>query len=212
MIVSPPIRIEKALGAGRFSGLAWSFLDTPDREGDVILPSALEAAAKSGRMPEIRVEHREHEVAGLIDMMTVTERGLEVEGQIDLGAEVGRKSYDKVRSGDLGALSLGFLGVAEKSGRTRVFTEVNIGEISLCKEPVNAGSRVSAVKSWSAVSSERDLERLLHDVGMPNRLARKSAALVWPSISSVSPDDEAAAAADMAARIRSITKSLRSSK
>jgi HK97 family phage prohead protease len=212
VIASPPIRIEKALGEGRFSGLAWSFLDTPDREGDVILPSALEAAVKSGRLPEIRIEHRTNEIAGSIAVMQVTNRGLEVEGQIDLTGNIGRKTYEQLRSRDLAALSIGFRGTAERSGKTRVFTEVELDEISIVREPMNAGARIAAVKSWDEVGSERDLERLLHDVvGMPNRLARKSAALVWPSLQK-EPALDAAKADEIARRIRSITASLRNPK
>lgn len=189
MIVSPPLCIEKSLGEGRFTGLAWSFLDTPDREGDVILPSAFEVTLKSQRPVEIRVDHRKDEVAGEIDRMEISDRGLEVEGQIDLQAETGRKAYDRLRSRDLGALSIGFTGKAERSGRTRVFTEIDLEEISLCREPMNAGSRISAVKSWGEVDTVRDLERLFHDIaGMPNRLARKSAALVWPALHTDNPD------------------------
>lgn len=210
MIASPPIRIEKALGAGRFSGLAWSFMDTPDREGDVILPSALEAVAKSGSRPEIRIEHRQAEVAGAIEVMHVTDRGLEVEGQIDLRGAVGRKAYDQLRSRELGALSIGFRGTAERSGKTRVFTEIELDEISIVREPMNAGARIAAVKSWDQVGSERDLERLLHDVaGMPNRLARKSASLVWPALNESIESDRAQAEA-LARRLQSITASLRS--
>ena len=203
MIESSPIRIEKSLGDGRFAGLAWSFLDTPDREGDVILPSALERAVETGLLPEIRVEHRKGEVAGAIDLMTLTSRGLEVEGQIHVSQAVGRKAYEQMRARELGALSIGFEGAAEKSGRTRVFTEVAIHEISLCREPMNAGSRIHSVKTWAQVSTETDFEKLLRDVGMPNRLARKSAALVWPSL-----HDENDQAAAIAERINQLTHSL----
>ena len=208
MIVSPPVLIEKSLGHGRFSGLAWSFMDTPDREGDVILPSALEAAAKSGTRPCILIEHRKGEVAGEINYMGVTDRGLEVEGQIDLGIEVGRKAYGQVQARELGSLSMGFEGRAERSGNTRVFTQISLGEISLCRNPVNAGSRIAAVKSWGEVDSELSLERLLHDVaGMPNRLARKSASLVWPALNTEQSNNDQAEA--IARRIQSITAQLR---
>ncbi|PZP59717.1 MAG: hypothetical protein DI597_14430 [Pseudoxanthomonas spadix] len=205
MIASPPIVIEKSLGGGRFAGLAWSFLDTPDREGDIILPSALERAVASGAQPEIRVEHRKGEVAGVIDQMAISERGLEVEGQIDTHKTIGRKAYDQLRSRELGALSIGFLGSAEKSGRNRIFTDVAIHEISLVSEPMNSGARIHAVKSWGQVSSEMDLEKLLREVGMPNRLARKSAALVWPSLHSEDGDQAEA----IVQRINQLTHSLR---
>ncbi|MDQ7288988.1 HK97 family phage prohead protease [Stenotrophomonas sp. Sm2128] len=208
VIVSPSFVIEKSLGQGRFAGLAWSFMDTPDREGDLILPSALARAVDAAKSrPEIRIEHDPDQVAGVIDMMTVTDRGLEVEGQINTAQTIGRKAYDRLSDRSLGALSMGFVGSAETSGRNRVFTEITaIPEISLCREPMNAGSRIHAVKSWAQVDSERALEHLLRDVGMPNRLARKSAAIVWPAIST---DDDDARAETLARQLDAITRSLR---
>lgn len=182
-----PVRILKAEGKGRFVGIAWSLLDTPDRAGDFVLPSALEGAVelhrKAGTNPVVLVEHQADLRAGTISAMRITDRGLEVEGAIALQTDVGRAAYGKLESGELGALSMGFNGAAEASGKHRIFTECDIREISLCREPMNAGARISAVKSWADVTTERDLERLLHDVaGMPNRLARKTALAAWPVI------------------------------
>jgi HK97 family phage prohead protease len=208
VIVSPSFSIEKSLGEGRFAGLAWSFLDTPDREGDVILPSALEAVVATGRMPEVRIEHQKGDVAGAITSWSVSPRGLEVEGRVDLGVAVGRKAYDQLQARELGALSIGFQGAAEKSGRTRVFTSIELEEVSLCREPMNAGSRIHAVKSWSDVGSERELEGLLkQSAGMPNRLARKAAGILWPAINEGEDDSDALALVN---HLNSITAMLRS--
>lgn len=209
MFASPPILIEKALTSGRFSGVAWSFLDTPDREGDAILPSALERAVKSGPRPAILIEHDATQQAGVVDAMAVTSRGLEIEGQLNLSAEIGRKAYQALQERELGALSIGFAGVAERSGSLRMFTEIELREISIVREPMNAGARISAVKSWREVTSARDLERLLHtQTEMPNRLARKAATILWPQLQNddIAPDD----AERVADRIRQFTQSLRS--
>ncbi len=203
MIASRPILIEKALSSGRFSGLAWSFLDTPDREGDAILPSALEKAARAGNRPSILIEHDASRMAGVVDSMAVTNRGLEIEGQLDLAAEIGRKAYRALQDRELGALSIGFTGAAERSGNLRVFTEIELREISIVREPMNAGARIDAVKSWRDVGSQRDLERLLHSqIDMPNRLARKAATILWPQLQA----DDPAPPADVVDALRRLAK------
>jgi HK97 family phage prohead protease len=180
MIVSRTIPVIKALADGRFEGLAWSFATTPDTEGDILLPSALAAAAKSVPIP-VLIEHRGRAV-GEIQAATVTEEGLSIRGQLDTSSDTGREAYALVKSGELQGLSMGFAGEAEQSGPVRVFRSARIDEISICRAPINSGSRVTAVKAWSEIGSERDLERVLKATGMPNRLASKCAAAAWPVI------------------------------
>jgi HK97 family phage prohead protease len=187
MKTSQSLRIEKhSPDSGTFSGLAWSFDSTPDSEGDVLLPSALRRAVaahtKAGTAPVVRVEHRPETEVGRLTAMDVTARGLEVCGQIDMTLTAGRTAHAAVATGQLAALSVGFDGQAETSGRTRVFTDVALVEVSLCKRPINVGSRIEAIKSWRDVQSVRDLEKLLHGTGMPNRLALRVAKAAWPEI------------------------------
>ena len=182
MILSRTIPVIKALADGRFEGLAWSFDATPDTEGDILLPSALAAAAKSVPIP-VLVEHRGQAV-GEIHAAEVTDQGLAIRGHLDLAKENGREAYALVKSGDLPGLSMGFSGEAEQSGPVRVFRSAMISEISVCRAPINAGSKITAIKSWSGVQSERHLEQLFKSNGMPNRLAAKCAAAAWPVIKS----------------------------
>jgi HK97 family phage prohead protease len=180
MILSRTIPVIKALADGRFEGLAWSFATTPDTEGDILLPSALVAAAKSLPIP-VLIEHRGSPV-GEINAAEVTNEGLSIRGQLDTSTASGREAYGMVKSGELAGLSIGFAGEAEQSGPVRVFRSARIDEISVCRAPINAGSRVTAVKAWSEVGSERQLEQLFKSNGMPHRLAAKCAAAAWPVI------------------------------
>lgn len=186
MKTSQALRIEKHDASGQFAGLAWAFDSTPDSVGDVLLPSALRRAiaahTKASTMPVVRVEHRPELEVGRLTTMDVTARGLEVSGQIETTTAAGRTAHSAVKAGQLAALSVGFDGEAEMSGRTRVFTDVALVEVSLTKRPINVGSRIEAVKSWTDVQSVRDLEKLLHATGMPNRLAARVAKSAWPTI------------------------------
>lgn len=176
MIVCRVLPTLKSVGAGRFEGLAWSFAATPDSDGDILLPSALATAAASVPIP-VKVEHKGADV-GVIEHAEVTPEGLTVAGQIDTASE----AYTRIKSGDLSGLSIAFRGDYEQSGPVRVFKSASLVEVSVCRAPVNTGSRVTAVKAWSEVTSEAELHRIFKSTGMPGRLAQKCAAAAWPVI------------------------------
>lgn len=173
---SPVTSVLKADQSGRFEGIAWSFAHTPDSQNDIILPSALASAAKDVPIPLLQ----EHvgEYVGEIKHAEVSGEGLIVTGQMDPRSD----AYKRVKSGEYAGLSIGFLGEAEQSGPLRVFTRAQLLEVSVCRRPVNAGARISAVKAWSELTSEIDLQRFLKSAGMPGRLASKLANAGWPTI------------------------------
>lgn len=187
MIHSTPVSTcLKALDAGRFTGLAWAFKATPDQQGDVILASALEAAAQGLRVPLLQ-EHK-GEPVGMVEAASVTADGLEIAGAFDTASPAGARAYSLAKSGEYSGLSIGFSGLAEQSGPIRVFTRVELAEVSVCRQPINAGSRLTAIKSFEQVETLADLERLLKSSGMPNRLAQKCAALAWPAVARAEPE------------------------
>jgi HK97 family phage prohead protease len=169
--------VVKADDSGRLSGLAWSFSATPDAVGDVLLPSALEAAAKSLPVP-ILVEHQGPEV-GMVERASVTAEGLVIAGRVDTASP----AYAEAKSGRLAGLSIAFTGEAERSGPVRIFKSCTLHEISLCARPVNAGAAVRELKSWQELTTEAELVKLLKSAtGMPGRLAQKIASAAWPYI------------------------------
>lgn len=188
MIHSRPTSVLKALPQGRIEGLAWAFSSTPDPQGDAILPSALVEAAKAAPWP-LMIDHA-GPVVGEVEEAEVTDEGLMIAGRMDLGATAGAQAYQRAKSGELGGLSIAFQGMAEKSGPLRIFSSVSLREVSMTARPVNVGSRVTSVKSWSEVQSPVDLERLLRSSGMPNRLAARVAAAAWPAIQKSEPEPE----------------------
>jgi HK97 family phage prohead protease len=187
MIHSTPVSTcLKALDAGRFTGLAWAFKATPDQQGDVILASALEAAARGLRVPLLQ-EHK-GEPVGMVEAASVTGEGLEIAGAFDTANPAGVRAYSLAKSGEYSGLSIGFSGLAEQSGPIRVFTRVELAEVSVCRQPVNTGSRISSVKSWQDCETPAHLEKLLRSSGMPGRLAARVAAAAWPAIQKSEPE------------------------
>jgi HK97 family phage prohead protease len=184
---SPSLHIEKSDPAtGVFSGIAWAFASTPDRENDIILKSALVGAVDAHRRASqtipVRVEHQPAANVGALTDMAVDDDGLRVSGRIHIDTPSGRETFARVKSGELGGLSLGFDGTHEVSGPIRVFTGIEIVELSVCRSPINAGSRVHAIKSWRQCENLRDLEHLLKGCGMPGRLAGRVAKAGWSAV------------------------------
>lgn len=177
ILASPSPLLLKAGSSGDFAGVAWAYATTPDSAGDVITEAALVRASKGVPLP-LLINHAGDPV-GEIRRAGVTAQGLTVEGVIDTASE----AYAKARSGELPALSIGFLGRAEKAGPLRVFHEIELAEVSLTAAPVNTGSRVTAIKAWNELTSERELVALLKSAtSMPGRLAQKIAAAAWPHV------------------------------
>lgn len=187
---TPVSCVLKASDVGRFTGLAWAFATTPDRDRSVIVPTALSKAAGTAPWP-VLVQHAGQPV-GLVERASVTDEGLEVEGFIDPSND----AYRRVRAGELGGLSMGFYARSEQSGPIQIITEIDrMVEVSVCAVPANPGAHVATLKSWRALESEIELQHLLKSTGMPGRLAQKCAAAAWPVIQKSADDDAAVEAA-----------------
>jgi HK97 family phage prohead protease len=78
---------------------------------------------------------------------------LEVSGSFDLATELGRRTYELVKSGAL-SWSIGY--VVPKGGRRRKvelteLTEIDLAEISAVPVPANEGARTLSIKSHQPV-------------------------------------------------------------
>jgi len=190
VILSPVSCVLKSTDVGRFTGLAWAFDTTPDRDSAVIAPSALQKVAGTTPWP-VLIQHAGKPV-GQVDTAVVSDAGLEVSGFIDPSND----AYRRVKSGELGGLSMGFYAKSERSGPIEIITEIDrMAEVSVCAVPVNAGAHVATLKSWRQLESEIELQQLLKSTGMPGRLAQKCAAAAWPAIQKSHDDDAALSAA-----------------
>ena len=171
------IELKDVTGSGEVAGVAWSFLDAPDRQGDHIIPAAF--SRHSGDIP-IKVEHKGDPV-GSWHGFDLDDEAFRVEGHIDRTSKQGKEAIARARDGDLRSLSIGFAGQYQKSGRSRIFTELELSEISLVKQPANAGARVTTVKTLAQCERISDLQKALqHGLGMTGSKARIAAQTLWP--------------------------------
>ena len=136
----------------------------------------------------MRIEHGEESI-GIWRKFTVSDSAFEVQGQINKSTPAGRDAITRAKDGDLRSLSIGFDGQFQKSGRTRIFTDLNLAEISLVRQPANAGARVHAVKHLTECTRISDFQKSLKaQLGLTNAQAKHIASLVWQSFNE-DPDD-----------------------
>ena len=186
---SSTVQLKDITGSGEVSGVAWSFVDAPDRQGDHILPSAFDR--HSGDVP-LKVEHK-GDAVGRWSRFALSESSFEVEGQIDRSTREGQNTISRARDGDLKSLSIAFSGTYQKSGKERIFTSLELDEISLVKQPANAGARVVAVKSLSDCTKISDFQKTLkRQLGISNAQAKQLAALAWPTFHDQDPASDLA--------------------
>lgn len=173
--------------AGAFAGYASTFLGQPDSYGDVIAPHAFSASLAehraAGTLPSLLWAHRQDTPVGRLTEIREDDVGLWVEGALNQRTTAGKDAYEALRAGDVSGLSIGFQAKAREGA---MLTEVHVLEVSIVCLPANARARVSAIKS---LESRRELEDLLHDVGLPKAAAKKITSGGW---SALVGDDEAA--------------------
>lgn len=131
--------------AGIITGIAWPYGE-PDSVGDVIQKGAFTFAAE---VPMV-MEHDGRRVIGVWKSFKETETGLEVTGRLFLEAiSPARDAYQLVRKGVITGLSIFGQVTAGNSlpNGGRNIHGVTVSEISLCKQPVNDGARITLVKS-----------------------------------------------------------------
>lgn len=165
----------KGFIAGRASHIA------PDRGGDIIVPSGLKF-----RLP-IPMRHEHRVTVGHITAATVTDKGLDVEGQLvdpdEAESQTIRErllaAWDVVRLKLARGFSVGL--VPRKSERIspesfgRRYLEAELFEVSIVEVPANARATISVVKSFAQQSVPRDYSRL--DPELVRRITRSDGAV-----------------------------------
>jgi HK97 family phage prohead protease len=139
---------------GEFSAVVSSV--RPDREGDIVHPSAmvdaLAAWAELGKAVPLAWEHRTDpdEIVGHVDAASARETNGEVvvDGWVDRSIPRGRQAWRLVKSGVIG-LSFGYLvtGSVKRDDGTRELTGIDVFEITLTVAPMNGDTRITGWKS-----------------------------------------------------------------
>jgi len=196
-------KFSKITHAGEFVGLASTFGNV-DLQADIVLPGAFSRSLaehrSAGTTPAMLWSHRTDEPIGTWSDLKESSAGLEVRGKLTLDVQRAADAHALMKDGAL-SLSIGYMvAESEYDGEgNRLLKAVDLFEISAVSIPANPQARISDVKS---ISSKRQLETKLHQVGFSVREARKLARGGWETFR----DDESDEIKQVAQLIRASTQ------
>lgn len=178
-----PLEIKAVDESGAFSGYA-SVFGVEDSYGDVISKGAFTKSLNSWRernmTPAMLWQHKPDEPIGKWVSLVENERGLLVEGRLELEVQRAKEAYALLKSKALNGLSIGF-NVAKStidSKGKRTITEIDLWEISPVVWPANKLATVEHVRE--AIRSgeplrHSDIEQILVNAGLTHTQARQIA-------------------------------------
>lgn len=124
------------------------------------------------------------------------DRGLFVQGRLNLEVEKAREALALIKAGDVNGLSVGFMvdpdNISATGNGALELSDVDLVEVSIVPAPANRRARLQ-------LDSRRDLEGLLHRSGLPRAAAQRIAAGGWPAL--IGGNDESASIRNAAAQI-----------
>lgn len=173
------VNTDLGVEVGKFSGLASTY-GNMDYANDIIDKGAFEqTTAKGVRMLHA---HDTREVIGLWKSIRNDDRGLHVDGEINLDVQRGREAYSLMKMGALTDLSVGFrvpkggfhYDEQEDGTYVRHIKKADLFEISIVAIGCNPKAKIEAVKEFNSEDcTERQLEGMLRELcGMSRRDAQ----------------------------------------
>jgi HK97 family phage prohead protease len=197
---------------GEFTGYGAVFGNV-DMGGDLIVKGAFrktlaEWKAKK-KMPKMLLQHGGAFTDGMLPIgvwtsMEEDDYGLKVAGRLyGLQTDRGSLIYEGLKSGALDGLSIGYKATDFKMGKTqaeprRTIKEVNLYEVSVVLFGMNGMSLVDGVKASDRITTIREFEDFLRDVGGFGHAQAK--AIASHGFKAAEPRDEDVA--DLVAQVR----------
>lgn len=140
----------RANEAGAFSGYA-SLFGIVDSGGDVVTAGAFARSLIKRGASGVKMlwQHQAAEPIGMWISIVEDDRGLKVEGRLDLSVARAREALSLMRKGAIDGLSIGFRtlrATTEKSSGVRRLHEIDLWEISIVTFPMLSQARIGAVK------------------------------------------------------------------
>jgi HK97 family phage prohead protease len=132
---------------GLFTGYG-SVFGVKDLQGDIVERGAFAKtiADRGGQIPLLWMHDARQPIGK--GVVSEDERGLKLEGQLNLEKQVGREAYSDLKAGIVSGLSIGYYTVkdsVDKDG-TRHLKELKLREVSLVTFPANEAAQVTGVK------------------------------------------------------------------
>lgn len=126
-----------------------------DRGGDIVLAGAftksLQRYRDSDRQIKMHFQHSRMDIIGGFPVVKIYEddKGLFVEGEINLDVQRGREAYALAKQGVLSDMSIGYETIESEynSHGEKLLKELELWEISIVGEPMNTEAVITSVKS-----------------------------------------------------------------
>ena len=168
----------KADGKGIFTGYG-SIFGNEDQGNDIVQKGAFTKSLQERPASKVKMlfQHKTDEPIGVFEEIYEDQKGLYVKGQLAMGTQKGRETYELLKMGALDGMSIGFKADPQKQGYNenkrgiRTLKEVDLMEISLVTFPMNEEAMVQSVKGNG--KSIREWEDILREVGGLSRTESK---------------------------------------
>lgn len=138
--------------SGAFVGLASTYGDPPDLQGDVVEPGAFrQAIQQQGKGYPLLWAHDQAEPIGIGEIED-SAGGLLLKGKLVMEDPAAQRAYAHMKAGSIKGLSIGYAvpqgegKVSYRDDGTRVLKEVHLYEVSLVAIPANPRAQVTGVK------------------------------------------------------------------
>ena len=163
---------------GVFTGYG-SIFGNEDQGNDIVAKGAFTKSLNERPASKVKMlfQHKTDEPIGVFTEIYEDQKGLFVKGQLAMGTQKGRETYELLKMGALDGMSIGFKADPQKQGYNenkrgvRTLKEVDLMEISLVTFPMNEEAMVQSVKG--NLKSIRDWEKILRDAGGLSRTEAK---------------------------------------
>ena len=166
--------------SGTFEGYASTFGNV-DKGNDIVVAGAFRKSLRRRPYNKVKLlyQHNTNEPIVVFTSAKEDQSGLYVKGQLAMGTQRGRETFELMKMGALDAMSIGFKADPKSQSyderrRKRFLRDVDLMEVSLVTFPMNDKAVVHQVKG--ADRTIREWEVLLRDVGDLSRMESKIAA------------------------------------
>lgn len=177
-----PFEVKSVNDAGEFEGYG-SVFGVQDTYGDVVIAGAfkdsLQRWSEKGRLPALLWQHKMDEPIGIYTEMSEDNNGLALKGRLLIDDDpLAKRAHAHMKAGSLTGLSIGYIlkeWEYDKEKNVFLLKEIDLWEVSVVTFPANDEARVSDVKSAFArgeVPSQKQIERVLRDVGLSRNQAK----------------------------------------
>jgi len=183
-----------------------AYFDNNDAYDDVILKGAFSDTLKNDRQIRMLSDHNMSSVIGVWNKAYEDDKGLVVEGQINLETAKGKEIYALVKQGAISGLSIGFKCIDCKyEGDARIISKLDLYEVSFTAFPVNEMAQVTSIKSEN-IKTERDFEKAMSKIGFSKS---QSKILTTKGFKALGREDSANSREDYESTLKELTNNIK---